>query len=380
MVSIQHAIGAVVLVLAGVGALYAIASAEVLRRKLASRETGPTTDTPASLLKPLYGPEPGLEGSLSGFAQQNYAAPFQVVLGLQDSADPAMAVAEGVRSAHPETDIEVVVDERVYGPNRKVSNLINMAARARHDLLVLSDADIAVKPDYLRHPAQAASEPGVGAVTCLYFGQGRAGVWSQLAAMGISYGFLPNVALGSAIGAAQPCMGSTIALRRGVLDEIGGFESLIEVLADDYELGREVREKGYRIAIPSFVVEHGCDEASLKALFDHELRWAVTVRILSPGGHFGSVVTHPLPLALIGAVLVGVSPWSLGVLALAIVSRYWLMSRVDRAVGVSSGPWQLLPVRDMLSFGVFLASLTARKVRWKGERHRITSKRTLSPA
>ncbi len=379
MVSIAHAIGYVFLALAGGGVAYTVASAEVVSRKLSAAVVTDSTDTPVSLIKPLYGLEPQLAQDLTGFIRQDYRAPVQMLIGLQDPDDPARAVAEQVRAAEPGADIQVIVDARAHGANSKVSNLINIASHASHELLVLSDSDIAVGPDYLRRVAAAAAEPGVGVVTCLYFGQGRNGFWSRLAAMGISYGFLPNVALGVAVGAAQPCMGSTIALRRQVLDEIGGFAAFAEVLADDYELGRAVRAKGYRAAIPPFAVAHGCSEATLGELFDHELRWAVTVRVLSPAGHIGSLVTHPMPLALIASVFLSASPWSLVVLALAIVSRYWLVSRVDRAVGVSSGPWQMLPLRDMLSFGVFLASLPARSVRWRGARHRIASNGTLSP-
>jgi len=379
VVSIAHAIGYLFLVLAGGGVAYTVASAEVASRKLSAAAVTDSADTPVSLIKPLHGLEPQLAQDLTGFIRQDYRAPVQMLIGLQDPDDPARAVAEQVRAATPGADIQVIVDARAHGANSKVSNLINIAAHASHELLVLSDSDIAVGPDYLRRVAAAAAEPGVGVVTCLYFGQGRSGFWSRLAAMGISYGFLPNVALGVAVGAAQPCMGSTIALRREVLAEVGGFAAFAEVLADDYELGRAVRARGYRAAIPPFAVAHGCSEATLGELFDHELRWAVTVRVLSLAGHIGSLVTHPVPLALIGAIVLGASPWSLVVLALAIVSRYWLVSRVDRAVGVSSGPWQMLPLRDMLSFGVFLASLPARSVRWRGARHRIASNGTLSP-
>ena len=126
--------------------------------------------------------------------------------------------------------------------------------------------------------------------------------------MGISYGFLPNVAAGVGLGLAHPCMGSTIALRRAVLDEIGGFEAFAEVLADDYEIGRAVRARGYRIALPACLLAHGCGETRLGEVFAHELRWAVTIRCMDPAGHAGSVVTHPLALALLALLLLG-GPW-----------------------------------------------------------------------
>jgi ceramide glucosyltransferase len=335
---------------------------------------------PASLLKPLCGDEPGLAENLASFVRQDYAAPVQIILGVQDPADPALQVAERLRREHPAADIAVVVDGRAHGANRKVSNLINMLEHARHELLVISDADIRAPTDYLRRVAAAAREPGAGVVTCFYVGQGEAGCWSRLAAMGISYGFLPNVVLGAALGLAQPCMGSTIALRRPVLDEIGGLRAFSDLLADDYEIGRAARARGHRVVLPPFIVTHGCGERSLGELYAHELRWAVTVRSISPPGHLGSLITHPVPLALIGAALLGAPAYALAVLAAAIAARLLLMWSVDRAVGTASGPWLLLPLRDIVSFWVFISSLFARSVDWRGARFRVSSNRTLAKA
>ncbi len=315
---------------------------------------------------------------MTSFLNQDYAAPVQMVLGVQDPADPAVAPARAFQAEH--ADVELVLDEQVHGVNRKVSNLINMAGRARHDLLVLSDADIRVGPDYLSHIAQALEAPGVGAATCYYFGQGRAGFWSRLTAMGVSYGFLPNVVLGVALGMAQPCMGSTIALKREVLERIGGFEAFKDVLADDYEIGRAVRGLGLKVALPPMAVAHGCAERSFAAVIAQELRWAVTIRSLQPAGHSGSVVTHPVPLATLGALLLGAPDYALGLLAMAILTRIGLMLAVDRAVGASSGPAPLLPVRDFVSFGVFICSLFVRSVDWRGARFRVSSRRTVPDA
>jgi ceramide glucosyltransferase len=277
-------------------------------------------------------------------------------------------------------DIAVVVDPRVYGANRKVSNLINMLAEARHPTLVLSDADICVQPGYLGRVAAALAESGVGAVTCYYRGAARAGAASVLAAMGVSYGFLPNVIFGVALGLAKPCMGSTIALKRTVLDEIGGFEALNDVLMDDYDIGRAVRAQGYRVALPAFLVDHGCSEASLSEVLAHEMRWAVTVRMIDPAGHIGSVVTHTLSWALIGTALLAGAPIAWAAVVLAIASRLWLKWRIDHAAGASSGPALLLPLRDIMSFAIFWGSLFARAVYWRGERFRVSSGRTMSPA
>ncbi len=198
--------------------------------------------------------------------------------------------------------------------------------------------------------------------------------------MGVSYGFMPNVILGVAIGLANPCMGSTIALSRGMLAEIGGFEALNDVLMDDYDIGRAVRALGYRVALPAFLVDHGCSEASLSEVWAHEMRWAVTVRMIDPAGHVGSVVTHALPWALIGVLLTGGTPLGWATVIIALVSRLWLKWRIDHAAGESSGPALLLPLRDIMSCAIFCGSLFARAVYWRGERFRVSSGRTMSPA
>ena len=375
-----HLLGAAALILCLVGSAYAVA-AGIFAGRLGHAAAPALAEAPGlTLLKPLCGEEIGVEANLESFLRQDYPGPVQLVCGVQDEADPALAAVEALRRAHPEADIAVVVDPRVHGANRKVSNLINMLAAARHETLVLSDADIRVGPDYLARVAAALAEPGVGAVTCYYRGQARAGVASLLAAMGVSYGFMPNVILGVALGLARPCMGSTIALGRRTLDGIGGFEALSDVLMDDYDIGRAVREKGYRVAIPAFLVDHGCSEASLREVLAHEMRWAVTVRMIDPAGHVGSVVTHALGWALIGTALLAGAPIGWAAVILALLARLWLKSRIDRAAGASSGGALLLPLRDIMSFVIFLGSLFARAVYWRGERFRVSSGRTMSPA
>ncbi len=359
------------------GTVYTLAAAMLAGRLSGS---GDRAAVAASLLKPLHGAEPGLEDNLQSFVRQDYSAPVQIVFGVQDPADPALQVVESIRLRNPQADIEVAVGALAQGPNRKVCNLINMASKARHELLVLSDADMRAGPDYLGLVAGASEAPGVGVVTCYYFGQGRTGFWSRVAAMGISYGFLPNVLVGVGLGLAHPCMGSTIALKRPVLDEIGGFEAFAHALADDYEIGQAVRARGYRSALPRFALAHGCAEQTLRELFAHELRWSVTIRCMDPVGHAGSVVTHAAPLALIGALLLGAPAWALAALVAALVARLFLLRCIDQAVGVTSGPWQLMPLRDILSFGVFVCSLFARRVDWRGAKFRISSNGKLFPA
>jgi ceramide glucosyltransferase len=327
------------------------------------------------LLKPLHFDEPRLKQNLQSFCRQDYAGPVQIVFGVQDPLDPAIRVVEQLKRENPALDIELVIDTRIYGTNRKVSNLINLVARAKYDVLVLSDSDIEAGPVYLS--AVAASLEDGGAVTCLYTGTALDNIWSRLVAMGINYQFIPNVLFGTSAGLAAPCFGSTIALRKELLRKIGGMEAFSNLLADDYEIGRAVREHGLPTRLAPVVVAHTCNETSGAEMFAHELRWARTIRLLNSKGHFGSLVTHALPLALIGLAL---DPAILGVAALAtaLVARAAVKWRMDKVLGASAGPLWLLPLRDLISFAIFLGSLFGGNIRWRGSRFLVAPDGVLS--
>ena len=372
--------GAVALALALAGSAYML-FAGLRVRALFGRPAaaGPRAPSPpVTLLKPLHGDEPGLQAALATVFAQDYAGEVQVVFGLQDPADPARAVAERLRAAHPGQDVRIVVDPRQHGTNRKVSNLINMAVQARHELIVLADSDIAVPPDYLRRVLRPLVLGEAGVVTCAYYGTGLTGVWSRLAAMDVSYRFLPSVAVGVSLGLAKPCMGSTIALGRPVLREIGGFEALADRLADDYALGESVRRAGRRSLLAPVLVAHGCAEQGLAELLAHELRWARTVRGVDPAGFGGSIVTYPLPLAFIGVLLTQAAPSALAILAVALICRAWMIRQVEKVAPPVPGAWWLFPARDMLSLIVFVGSFFVRTVHWRGARFRVDARGDLS--
>jgi ceramide glucosyltransferase len=226
-----------------------------------------------------------------------------------------------------------------------------------------------VGPKWLSQVTAALARPGVGIVTCLYTGEpAKDGhkLWSSLAAMSTSYTFLPNAVLGTSLGLAEPCFGSTIALKRQTLDEVGGFAAFADQLADDYEMGRAVRSKGYTLAIPAMGVGHTAAENSARDLFRHELRWTRTIRLVNPAGHVGSFVTHGFAFALLAAAFLGFNPASLGILAVALLARLVLKSRIDGHFGTYAGPYWLMPLRDLLSFAVFLVSLFVETVHWRG--------------
>lgn len=323
---------------------------------------------PVTILKPLHGAEPRLFDNLATAIDQDYAGRIELIGGVARADDPAAAVLARLRDRHPGADIRLVTDPRQWGRNAKVSNLTNMMAHARHDLIVLADSDMAVPRDYVARLTAALDHHDVGAVTCLYVGRGDAGFWSRLTAIGIDLHFLPATLIGLATGLGRPCMGSTIALRRRTLEEIGGFAAFADTLADDYAIGAAVRDLGRAVVVPDMVLVHCCAETSLAAVVRQELRWNATIAGIDPAGYAGSAILHPLPFAL--------AAWALGGAPLAVVLA--LAARMAVAFGTAGlagrrrsalgliGTIAMIPLRDALSFGLFLASFGVRSVDWRG--------------
>lgn len=365
------ALMAVMLLLALAGCAYLVVATLAAGQWLGRPVPVLPKDPPSvTVLKPLCGADPGLYDNLASVCRQDYPAPLQVVCGVAATRDPAIAVVERLSAEHPEWPLELVVDHVVHGANLKISNLINMAPAVRHDVIVLSDSDIRLRPGDIVQVVAALSRPNVGAVTCLYTGEGATGVWSDLAGLGITAHFLPNAIVGLLLGRARPCFGSLIALRRETLAAIGGFERFSDTLADDYALGAAVRAQGLLVEVAPPVVAHRCDEDSLQALWHHEVRWARTVMSLDPLGHIGLLVTHPLPLALLGALYGGGRP-AFGLAFAAIACRVGLVLRLGRLVGVRTSSAVLVPLRDLLTFAVFVGSFLGRGVSWKERRYRM---------
>src|SRR5271166_5825006 len=298
--------------------LYTLLSIFVIRRYAPAGSRPPAVDAPGiTVLKPLYGAEPGLYEHLTSFCRQDYSGPVQIVFGVQDPDDPAAIVARKIVNALRAGRIEgapagmtaeLVIDPARHGANGKVSNLINMSPRIEHDMVALADSDILVAPDYLAKLASDLARPGVGLVTCLYRGAPKAGVWSSLGAMWVDYGFLPNVVTGVTLKMANPCIGATIALRRETLDAIGGFSAIKDQLADDYALGEAVRKLDLKVVLADFAVRHAHGETSFAQLWRREMRWARTIRSLDLLGYSGMVVTYPLAWSLLAMLVSGFEP------------------------------------------------------------------------
>ncbi len=328
-----------------------------------AREPSPASLPPVSVLKPLHGEGVGLYECLRSFCRQDYPS-YEVVFGVQDARDPAIAVVRRLQAEFPERVLALVIDPTRRGGNAKIDNLANLMAAAQYDILVLADADILVGPDYLRRLAGPVQDPRVGIVTCLYRGSPAPGPWSRLGALFIQDWFVPQVLLAHALGSADFAFGATIALRRPVLEACGGFEALGSQLADDYALGARTRALGWRTVLSSYYVDTVVCEPRLRDLAAHQLRWLRTIRLINPWGYYFSGVTFGLPLAVIAAAVSG-RGWVWGLAFLALIARLVLHSRACRRLQAPRR-FGLVPLADALLCGLWALGLAGRTVRWQG--------------
>jgi ceramide glucosyltransferase len=346
----------------------------------ASHSPPPFTNVGVSVLKPLCGAEPRLYENLRTFCDQHHGH-FQLVLGVSSPDDPAIAVVRRLQAAYPMHDIELAIDTRVHGSNLKVSNLINMAERARHDLIVIADSDIAVEADYLDTVAAPLADPRVGVVTCLYVAQGVGGFWPRVGALFINEWFAPSVRVAHAAGSRRFGFGATLALRRATLERIGGFAALKNCLADDYWLAEHVRALGLSTVLSRVMVATDVIEPTFSALWQRETRWLRTIRSVNTLGFAFLFITFPTPWLLAGAWLTGslangpsggVHLWAALVsgvsTAAGFAARMLLHLRSSRHERTFWRDLPLVPLRDTLLALQWLAGAFGSHVVWRGAR------------
>lgn len=367
-----HLFGLLCLTLAAGYAVTALVASLLFARR---RPPAPALAPACTILKPLYGAEPGLLERLRTYCVQEGAGEVQILCGVRDAADPALGAVAALRREFPSVAIEVVVDGRLHGANRKVSNLINMEPHARHETLVLADSDTAVGSDYLRSVTAPLARPGVGLVTCLYRDVPTPDVWSRLGAMYINDWYMPTVKLAWLFGHRGYVSGQTLCLTRATLAACGGFAALRDHLADDHRLGELVRARGLSIALSRYPVTASHHEPGPGALIGHELRWLRTIRVLNPAGYAGLFVSFGLPLTLLGGLALWLdgsgSDAAAGLALLFATARLalHLLARPDRRAWFAD-LW-LVPVRDLLLGALWLASFAGSTVVWGAQHYRV---------
>jgi ceramide glucosyltransferase len=366
------------LAVAGMGYFLAsIVAARVFLHEL--RTTRPEFAPGVSILKSLKGLDPGMLDAFRSHCRQNYAGEFELLFGVASLSDTAAAAVKELQAEFPERAICLVECPRQLGTNGKVSTLTQLATHARYNFLLINDSDITVSPRYLERvmcrfaPASRdANKPAVGMVTALYRGKAHGTLPSRLEALGIAAEFMPGVLLSKMIeGGLHYGLGSTLAMRREVLEKAGGLLSIVDHLADDYELGARIAQAGYRIEVCSEVVETSVPAYGWRGFIDHQLRWLRTVRCSRPAGYVGLIFTHGLGWALVNVLASGLSPVSLWLLGLSFFLRLSQAMTVGAAVlgdhEMLANLW-LLPLRDLIAMGLWVAGFAGDTIVWRGER------------
>jgi ceramide glucosyltransferase len=348
---------------------------------------------PATIFKPVRGADAEAYENFASFLRQDYPE-YQVIFGLREENDPAAPIIRRLISDFPGRDVELVISSDEFGHNAKVSNLQNMYAKAKHDVLLIADSDIRVGSDYLRRVVaplrpQAATQVGpqadrqqVGMVTCLYRGTNAKTFAGLLENIGVSSTFGPDVCSARALQGVKFAFGSTIAMRRETLERMGGFPALADYLADDFLLGSHAAKEGLEVVLSDCVVEHVSAPDTFAAMLRHQLRWARTVRISRPWGYRGMILTHGVAMALAATLAWGFSGVALWLLAVTTLARFLPLFVVgvyglkDRAL---ARYFWLAPIRDLIAFGVWAAGLVGDEIEWRGVRFRVTPGGKLAP-
>jgi ceramide glucosyltransferase len=375
------------LTVAGIGYFSAalIASRAFLRKR---RIKLPAFAPGVSILKSLKGLDPGMMEAFRSHCRQTYQGKYELLFGVSSLSDPATAAVRQLQSEFPSLSIRLIECPKRLGASGKVSTLCQLAPHARYSHLLINDSDITVSPRYLERvmacfaatAADSEAPKEVGLVTTLYRGRSHATLPSQFEALGIAADFQAGVLLSRMIeGGLRYGLGSTLAVSRAALDKIGGFAPLVDHLADDYELGARVFQAGYRVELSTEVVETAIPAYTWRGFVSHQLRWERTVRDARPWGYAGLIFTHGISWALINVTATSfavssenpLASVSLGLLGLSLLLRLAVATSVGMQVlgdsQVFAGFW-LLPFRDVVQMGIWLAGFAGNTIVWRGER------------
>lgn len=329
---------------------------------------------PVSMLKPLKGIDPDIYESFRSHCLQEYPE-YEIIFGVSDAEDPAVASVRHLQQEFPQRAIQLVVCSEELGTNVKVSNLEQMLKAARYEHLIVNDSDIRVDAAYLRHVVEPLSKPEVGMVTCLYRGIPVPTLGSRLESLGISTDFCPGVLVVCELeGGLRFALGSTLAFRRADLQRIGGFHSIVDFLADDYELGKRIAGLGLQVLLSDVVVETHLPAYDLAGFLAHQIRWGRGVRDARKGGYFGLISTFGLIWALLAVIAADGAPWAWMIFAAVLILRFAVAVVVGNGVlsdrNVLRYLW-LLPLRDLIAFGVWVVSFFGHTVTWRGDRFQL---------
>lgn len=340
-------------------------------RREASRPIAVTSQPAISILKPLKGADDRTYAALRSHCQQEYES-FEIIFGVNDAEDEAVPLVRKLIAEFPNLNIRIVVCGEAQGSNRKVSNLIHLLREANYRYILVNDGDISVGPHYLQAVMAGFDDPEVGMVTCLYRGNSAGTLGSRLEALGISTDFAPGVLTARFLDRGLSFgLGSTLAMSRTVLEKIGGFDAVVDYLADDYQLGKRIADAGFKVVLSSEIVETAVPKYSLVQFWEHQLRWTRTMRVSRPAGYAGVAFTFALPWTIFLMLVAPATWWAWILLGAALVARLAAAIGIGKRIlgdrQVIRDLW-LLPMRDLLGLAIWFCSYAGNTVVWRGEK------------
>jgi ceramide glucosyltransferase len=367
MIGFVHVLPAISLLFLAAATVYSLLSIVAAWRYLSVRPLDLRSAEPVSILKPLSGLDLDLKSNLRTFFEQDYPA-FEILFAVRDAGDPASSVVRRLQQDHPRVSSRLLVTGEPPYPNAKVYSLDHMLAAAANDLVVMSDSDIRVTPDFLRTVAAEFQNSSIGVATCPYRAVPGASVWSRLEATGMNTDFWGSALVARMLEGMHFAVGPTIVARRRVLEAIGGFNRLKDYLAEDFVMGKFAAEAGYGVILSSYMVEHHIGSSTFRQNIAHRLRWARSTRRSRPLGYAGQLFTMPLPLALLACL--AAPSWS-PVLFIALIVRALAAYTVSARVLRSRINWLLLPLEDLIGFFFWIGGFFGNTISWRGRRYQL---------
>jgi len=337
---------------------------------------------PVSLIKPLCGAERELERNLESFCRQDYPS-YEIVFSVREEGDGAVPIVRRLQRNFPYLPIRLLITGPPRYLNAKVHGMEEMMKAADHEILVISDSDMRVGQDYLRAVVAPMADPAVGMVTCLSRGAPGRSVWSLLESLGMNTQFFPGVLSAWLLTGMRFALGPTMVIRKQQVNEIGRFGRLGDYLADDFVLGELIAKAGYEVAFSEVIPDHLIGGETARDSLRHRLRWERSSRCSRPAGYFGQIFTHSLPLALLA--------WAFSPSGYRFVTVLVVLCLAARALvawkvgwGLLRDPtlkkcWWLLPVQDVLSFGIWCWAFAGDEIVWRGARFRVLKGGKLEP-
>jgi ceramide glucosyltransferase len=307
------------------------------------------------------------------FCRQDYPD-YEILFCVNELSDSAVPVIQKLMNNFPGRRIGILSGAEKFGTNQKVNNLALLAREAQHELLVQSDADVRVGPQYLKQMAAPFADPGMGLTSCLYRAHAQPNLYAELEAVGAASDFLAGALVADWLEGTTFALGASVATTKTWLRKIGGYEALANVLADDYEIGNRIHRTGGKVLLSREIVWTMYPAPSFRGFWEHQVRWARTVRTVRPSSFVALIVTHGLPWAIVAALAAPTS---------AIAAAYLLAYLLLRlAAAWTAGVWGigdellrrklwLVPLRDAIHFAVWLAGFTSNRVMWGGMEYEI---------